>query len=99
MRKFIGGSLFIATLGLMTFPQGIRADEVQVEKKTTTTSPSGEVVIENETSRSFKLRGQTRTFVAPADVDLKTLSGKEVTVTVDPNGTVTKVERKTTTTY
>ena len=98
MRKLIGASLFVAAMGLpFALPQGALAEEVKVEKKTTTTSPSGTVVVENETTRSFKLQGHTETYVAPGDVDLKGLSGKEVTVTVDPaTGTVTKVEKKTT---
>jgi hypothetical protein len=99
MKKLIGASLLVAALGLpLVLPQTSAADEVKVEKKTTTTSPSGTVVVENETSRTFKLQGDTHVYTAPADVDLKSFSGKEVTVSVDPNGNVTKVEKKTTTT-
>ena len=98
MKKLITASLFVSALGLsLALPQGAFAQDVKVEKKTTTTSPSGTVVIENETSRNFKLQGHTETYVAPSGVDLNSLSGKEVTVTVDPStGTVTKVEKKTT---
>jgi hypothetical protein len=98
MRKLVATSLFLATMGLpLAMPRGASAEEVTVEKKTTTTSPSGTVVIENETSRTFKLQGHSHVYTAPADVDLKAYNGKEVTVTVDPMGNVTKVEKRTTT--
>lgn len=73
------------------------AGETTIEKKTTTTNQSGTVVIENETSRTFKLEGQTHTYTAPTDFDLPSYKGKEVTVYTDPNGNVTKVEKKTVT--
>ena len=99
MKKLIGTMVLGAMLGLplATARVASAGEETTVTKKTTTTGPSGTVVIENESSRTFKLQGEARTFVAPPDVDLHGLSGKEVTVTVDPNGNVTKVVRKTTT--
>ncbi len=79
-------------------PPAHAQSQTTVEKKVTTTNPSGMIVIDNETQHTFKLQGQTQVYTAPADVDLRSLSGKEVTVTTDANGNVTKVERKTTTT-
>ena len=100
MRKIIGTSLLIATLGLpVAFVHGARAADVQVEKKTTTTTENGTVVIENENSRTFKLQGHTETYVAPPSFNLGEVSGKEVTVSVGPDGKVTKIEKKTTTNY
>jgi hypothetical protein len=95
MKKLLATSLLAAAFALTT--STVFADEVVVEKKTTT-SPFGTVVIENETSRTFKLQGHNEVYTAPAGTDLRTLSGKEVTVSVDPSGTATKVERRTTVT-
>jgi hypothetical protein len=75
--------------------QSARGDEVKIENKIA--PPSGVVVIEDESARSFKLQGHTQVYVAPPGTDLTSLSGKEVTLTVNPDGSVTKVERKTTT--
>lgn len=87
--------LYAAPLSLLLASAGmVSADETVVEKKVTTTSPSGVVVIENEGQRTFKLQGQTQVYVAPPSVDLKTIRDKEVTVSVNPDGSVTKVERK-----
>ena len=99
MRHFIRTTLVAASLALggIVMSQQVWAADVVVEKKVTTTSPSGVVVIEDEAARSFKLQGQTHTYIAPSDADLKSLSGKDVTLTVNPDGSVTKVERKTTT--
>jgi len=97
MRHFVRTTLVAASLAA-TFAliQSALADEVIVKEKVTTTTPSGVVIVENPASRSFKLQGHTETYVAPADIDLQGLSGKEVTVTLNPDGSVTKVERKTT---
>ena len=99
MKKLIGSALIASTIALSLAPAHVLAQaEVKVEKKTTTTNPSGTVVVQNESSRTFTLQGQTQVYTAPSDVDLKTYTGKEVTVTVDPQGNVTKMEKKTTTT-
>lgn len=98
MKKTLGAITVAIMLGLPLASSSF-AEEVRVEKKVTTSGPSGTVVIENQTSRTFKLQGHSEVYTAPADVDLGTLSGKEVTVTTDANGNVTKVERKTTTQY
>jgi hypothetical protein len=71
------------------------AGEITTVEKKTTTNPSGTVVIENETSRTFKLEGQPQTYTAPSDFDLPSYKGKEVTVHTDSDGKVTKIERKT----
>lgn len=97
MRYLVRTTLIAASLGLgCVMSQTARADEVVVEKKVTTTSPSGVVVIENEATRSFKLQGRTETYVAPPNTDLKSISGKEVSLHLNPDGSVTKVETKTT---
>ena len=97
MRRFISTALVATSL---IFAAGMipaaYADETVVEKKVTTTSPSGVVVIENEGSRTFKLQGRTEVYTAPPSVDLKSYSGKEVNVYLNPDGSVTKVEKKTT---
>ena len=74
--------------------------QTTIEKKevTTTTSPSGVIVLGTDNPHTFTLQGQTKVYTAPPTIDLQTLNGKEVTVTTDANGNVTKVERKTTTT-
>ena len=95
MRKWIRASLVASVLALPLATQ--TANGQVVEKKTTTTNADGTVVIENETSRTFKLQGQTQVYTAPTDSDLRSLSGKEVTVVVNPDGSVSKIERKTTT--
>jgi hypothetical protein len=97
MRRFISTALVAASLSFAagTIPVAY-AGETVVEKKVTTTSPSGVVVIENEASRTFKLQGHTEVYTAPAGVDLKSYSGKEVSVSLNPDGSVTKVEKKTT---
>ena len=102
MRKVLRTSLSIAaTAATLSLPCIALADseEIQIERKTTNTSPAGTVVVENESSHTFKLQGQTQVYTAPADVDLHTLNGKQVTISVDPSGKVTKVEKTTTTTY
>ena len=99
MQKVIAVACLSAALILpLASRQAVAGSETTIEKKTTTTSPSGKVVIENETSRTFKLEGHTEVYTAPADADLNTYVGKDVTVMVGPDGKVTKIERKTTTT-
>ena len=98
MRHIITAAVFTMALALpyTGVLQPARAGETTtIEKKTTTTNPSGTVVIENETSRTFKLEGQTQTYTAPSDFDLPSYKGKEVTVHTDSDGKVTKIERKT----
>ena len=93
MKKFIATSLASAAFALMAaVPPAAPADEVTIEQRTTY---PGRVVIENESSRTFKLQGDTRTYTAPSDVDLRSLDGRDVTVHVGPSGSVTRVERKT----
>jgi hypothetical protein len=97
-KRIITVACVSMALGLTGHAQQVSAGaETTIEKKTTTTNPSGTVVIENETSRTFKLEGQTHTYTAPADIDLPTYKGKEVTVHTDERGNVTKIERKTVT--
>lgn len=96
-KQLIGAAVAWAAIGLLTGPaQPALAGDTVVEKKVTTTNPSGTVVIENETSRTFKLDGHTHTYTAPADVDLPSYKGKEVTVYTDDSGKVTRIEKKTT---
>ena len=98
MKRTINGACLAAAIGLaMALSASPVNSQVTIEKKTTTTNPSGTVVIENQTSRTFKLQGQTQTYTAPADFDLSPYSGKEVTVYTDTNGNVTKIEKKTVT--
>lgn len=97
-KQLIGAALAWAVLALPAGTvQPASAGETVVEKKVTTTNPSGTVVIENETSRTFKLEGHTQTYTAPADIDLPSYKGKEVTVHTDDTGKVTRIERKTVT--
>jgi hypothetical protein len=96
MKRMIGATCLSLALALpLGFAQPASAGETVIEKKVTTTSPSGRVIIENQTNRTFKLEGHTHTYTAPADVDLPSFSGKEVTVYTDANGNVTKIEKKT----
>ena len=100
MKRILGAvclSITMAGSSVMAGPAWA-GSETTIEKKTTTTNPSGTVVIENETSRTFKLEGQTHTYTAPADFDLPSYKGKEVTVHTDAQGNVTKIEKKTVTT-
>src|SRR5262245_39257043 len=76
--------------------RAVAGSEVTTTEKRTT-YPSGTVVIENETNRTFKLEGQTHTYTAPSDFDLPSYKGKEVTVYTDASGNVTKIEKKTVT--
>jgi hypothetical protein len=99
MKKIIGALGLAAVMALpLTIAQSASAgSETTIEKKVTTTNPSGTIVIENETSRTFKLEGQTHTYTAPSDFDLPSYKGKEVTVYTDSDGKVTKIEKKTVT--
>ena len=101
MRGMINtAAAFSLALGLTFSAANIAfaGSETTVEQKTTTTSPSGRFVVENETKRTFKLEGHTETYTAPADADFNSYTGKEVSVQVDDTGNVTKIERKTTVT-
>jgi hypothetical protein len=64
---------------------------------TTTREPTGRLVITDMGSRSFRIGNETRVYVAPSDVDLATLSGKDVKVYVGDDGRVSRVVRETTT--
>lgn len=99
MKRTIGAmclSLGIA-LSFGPVPSASAGSETIIEKKVTTTNPSGTIVIENETNRTFKLEGHTHTYTAPSDFDLPSYRGKEVTVHTDSLGNVTKIEKKTVT--
>lgn len=99
MRNIIGAASLavIMALPLTIAERATAGSDTTIEKKVTTTNPSGTIVIENETSRTFKLEGQTHTYTAPSDFDLPSYKGKEVTVYTDPDGKVTKIEKKTVT--
>ncbi|HYD49884.1 MAG TPA: hypothetical protein VEB21_16115 [Terriglobales bacterium] len=104
MRNFIRSCSLCAALGALLYaPASFAGSAVEVEEKhttvekRTTSSPSGVIVVEDPSSRTFKLQGHTQVYTAPSDVDLNTYSGKEVTLVVGPDGKVTKIEKKTTT--
>ena len=72
--------------------------ERQTTTTTTTTEPSGRLVITDAATRSFRVGTEQKVYVAPADVDIDALSGKDVHVFVAPDGRVSRITRSTTTT-
>ena len=72
--------------------------ERQTTTTTTTTEPTGRLVITDAATRSFRVGTEQRVYVAPADVDIDALSGKDVHVFVSPDGRVSRITRSTTTT-
>ncbi len=67
MRRFVGTALFVATLGL---PLILKQAAYEVSER--------QGMTENESS--LRVDGETRTFVARPDVDLRTLSEQEAMV-------------------
>lgn len=65
---------------------------------TTTTEPTGRLVITDAATRSFRVGTEQKVYVAPADVDIDALSGKDVHVYMAPDGRVSRITRSTTTT-
>jgi hypothetical protein len=73
-------------------------DSERTTTTTTTTEPSGRLVITDAATRSFRVGTEQKVYVAPADVDIDALSGKDVHVYMAPDGRVSRVTRSTTTT-
>jgi hypothetical protein len=73
-------------------------DSERTTTTTTTTEPSGRLVITDAATRSFRVGTEQKVYVAPADVDIDALSGKDVHVYMAPDGRVSRITRSTTTT-
>jgi hypothetical protein len=54
---------------------------------------TGTLDVQDESTRTFQLEGETGTFIAPSAANLDELDGEEVTVRVDTTGRVQSIER------
>jgi hypothetical protein len=101
MRRYVG---MLALAIAIAVPAAIPAQADSSRSVTTTTTttttrePTGRLIITDMGSRQFRIGDETRVYVAPSDVDLSSLSGRDVKVYVTDDGRVSRVVRSETTT-
>jgi len=88
------GALAVSSLALAaetTQPASQAMTHSQAAQAKNMTVIHGKLAIKDQATRSFTVAKGTKTYTAPAGVDLASLAGKEVRVEVRPDGTVAKL--------